>query len=140
MKIEPYKIINDVELGELKPSKAYVMLRALKSEIDEAIKKVEAELVGEITYLSNQEDLVVDGYKITHMQGRKSYNYKGCSVWREVDEERKRIERIIKLATNDSVSIVDNHTGEIIEPVEVKHGSGYIKMERAPKTLVEVIK
>lgn len=140
MKIEPYKIISDVELGEMKPSKAYVMLRALKSEIDEAMKKVEAELVSELTYLSNHEDLIVDGYKITHMQGRKSYDYKGCSLWREADAERKRIERIIKLATNDGVSVVDNHTGEIIEPVELKHGSGFIKMEHAPKTLVEIIK
>jgi hypothetical protein len=138
--IQPYEIVNNVMQGDIKPSKAYVILRALKSELDEAIKAVEAELVSEITYISDREDLIVDGFKITHMAGRKSYDYKGVSLWREADEERKRIERLIKIATNDGVSIVDQHTGEVIDPVEVKHGSGFIKMERAPKTLVEIIK
>lgn len=139
---EPYNLIQKVQDGQLKASNAYVTLRALKSEIEYAIKKIEGQLVDEITYLNDKEDLIVSGYKISHVAGRTSYDFTQSSMWKDADAEKKRIERLIKIATKDGVSIVDQHTGEIIEPVEMKQGNGYLKMEQVPtsKPLIDIIK
>ena len=136
---EPYNIIKKVEGGQIKASNAYVLLRFLKSEIEYAIKQIEGELVNEITYLDDKEPLIVDGHKITHVAGRISYDFKSSSMWKEADAEKRRIEKLIKVATVDEVSIVDQHTGEIIEPVKTKHGNGYIKMEKTNEDLQKVI-
>ena len=136
---EPYNLIKKVEGGHLKASNAYVMLRALKSEIEYAIEQIEGQLLDEITYLDDKEPLIVDGHKITHMAGRTSYDYKSCLMWKQADAEKRRIEKLIKVATIDGVSIVDQHTGEVIEPVEIKQGNGYIKMERTNVDLQKVI-
>jgi hypothetical protein len=136
---EPYNLIKKVEEGNLKASNAYVILRALKSEIEYAIKQIESQIIDELTYLDSKEALVVNGYKITHVAGRSSYDYKESSMWKEADTEKKRIERLIKVATKDGVSIVDQHTGEIIEPVKIKQGNGYIKMEQTNEDLQKII-
>ena len=136
---EPYNLIKKVEGGQLKASNAYVLLRSLKSEIEYAIKQIEGQLIEEITYLDDKEPLIIDGNKITHMAGRTSYDFKSSSMWKEADAEKRRIEKLIKVATKDKVSIVDQHTGEIIEPVEIKQGNGYIKMEKTNEDLQEVI-
>jgi hypothetical protein len=136
---EPYNLIKKVEGGQLKASNAYVTLRALKSEIEYAIKQIESQIIDELTYLDSKEALVVNGYKITHVAGRSSYDYKESSMWKEADTEKKRIERLIKVATKDGVSIVDQHTGEIIEPVKIKQGNGYIKMEQTNEDLQKII-
>ncbi len=136
---EPYNLIKKVEEGNLKASNAYVTLRALKSEIEYAIKQIESQIIDELTYLDNKEALVVSGYKITHVAGRSSYDYKESLMWKEADTEKKRIERLIKVATKDGVSIVDQHTGEVIEPVQIKQGNGYIKMEQTNEDLQKII-
>lgn len=136
---EPYNLIQKVQNGQVKASNAYVTLRALKSEIEYAIKQIEGQIVDELTYLDSKEALVVNGYKITHVAGRSSYDYKESSMWKEADTEKKRIERLIKVATKDGVSIVDQHTGEIIEPVQIKQVNGYIKMEKSNEDLQKII-
>jgi hypothetical protein len=136
---EPYNVIKKVQDGHLKASNAYVTLRALKSEIEYAIKQIEGQIVDELTYLDSKEDLIVSGFKLSHIAGRTSFEFKNNSMWNDVDAEKKRIERLIKVATKDGVSIVDESTGEIIEPVPTKQGNGYIKMERSNDDLQKII-
>ena len=136
---EPYNLIKKVEGGQLKASNAYVTLRALKSEIEYAIKQIESQIIDELTYLDSKEALVVNGYKITHVAGRSSYDYKESFMWKEADTEKKRIERLLKVSITDGVSIVDQHTGEVIEPVQIKQGNGYIKMEQTNEDLQKII-
>jgi hypothetical protein len=124
-------LVQQAEEGLIKPSHAYVQLRALKSEIDEGLKAVESLVVDELTKLNDKEELVALGHKISHMKGRTSFAYKECDKWEEVNSERKRIEGLIKVATQQNAEIVDKETGEIIEPVTIKNGKGYLKMERA---------
>ncbi len=136
---EPHNVIKKVQDGHLKASNAYVTLRALKSEIEYAIKQIESQIIDELTYLDSKEALIISGYKITHVAGRSSYDYKESLMWKEADTEKKRIERLIKVATKDGVSIVDQHTGEVIEPVQIKQGNGYIKMEQTNEDLQKII-
>lgn len=124
-------IKQSVERGEMKASRAYVELRSIKSEIDDILKDVEREVVGELTQLNDKEELIVLGYKISHVKGRVTYNYKQSEVWNEKKNALKEVEEKLKQATKMKAEIVDKETGEIFEPVEVKHGAAYLKMEKA---------
>ena len=132
------ELLEQYQEGNIKASKAYVQLRAIKSELDDVIKDIETGLVDEITMMGN-EDLVVDGFKISHMKGRTSLDYKVSDVWNEYKESLKLVEEKLKQATKLKVDIVDPESGEVYEPLPVRHGKGFIKMERAPKTLVEIL-
>jgi hypothetical protein len=65
------------------------------------------------------------------MQGRTSLDYKASDVWNEYKESLKNVEEKLKQATKLKVDIVDPESGEVYEPVPVRVGKGYIKMERA---------
>jgi len=125
-----YQLLTDYQEGNIKASKAYIQLRAIKSELEEVIKEVEDGLVDEITRMGN-EDLVVDGFKISHMKGRESLDYKASDVWNEYKESLKLVEEKLKQATKLKVDIVDPESGEVYEPLPTKYGAGFIKMERA---------
>lgn len=127
----PSEIHNDCMEGIIKASKAYVLLRNHQTELDKYIKEVESLLVDEITHLDDKESLISLGYKIRHMKGRATFDFKSSSKWIELNNERKRVESLIKVATKENSEIVDKETGEIIEPVHIKHGKGFFKMEKA---------
>lgn len=124
------ELLEQYQEGNIKASKAYVQLRAIKSELDDVIKDVETGLVDEITRMG-KEDLIVDGFKISHMQGRTSLDYKASDVWNEYKASLKEVEEKLKQATKLKVDIVDPESGEVYEPVPMRQGKGYIKMERA---------
>lgn len=119
------------EQGLIKPSEAFVRLRALKSEIEDSLKSVESLVVDELTLLDDKEDLISLGFKITHMKGRSTFNFKECDKWNEINNERKRVEGLVKVATQQNAEIIDKETGELIEPVTIKNGKGFLKMEVA---------
>lgn len=123
-------LVLQAQNGIIKASEAFVQLRAVKSEIEDSIKEVEPLVIDELTLLHDKEDLISLGFKITHMKGRTSFNYKESSMWNNTDNERKRIEKLIKVATQQNAEIIDKETGEIIEPVSIKNGKGYLKMEK----------
>lgn len=124
------QIYTAYETGQLPASKAYVKLRSLVSELQDMIKDIEADVVDELLRYGS-EDLVVEGNKISHVKGRATFDYKQCDLWTQTNNERKRIEQLIKTASTQKVEIVDKETGEIIEPVEIKNGKGYLKLEKA---------
>lgn len=116
--------------GIIKASDTFVQLRAMKSEIEESIKEIEPLVIDELTFLDDKEKLISLGFKITHIKGRTSFNYKECPMWNDTDNERKRIEKLVKVATQQNAEITDKETGEIIEPVSIENGKGYLKMEK----------
>lgn len=124
------EIIKQYHEGNMKASKAYVNIRSIKSEADEAIKELESGLIDEITMMGS-EDLIVDGNKISHVQGRTIYNYKSSEVWVKAKDDLSKIEEKLKQATKLKSDIVDNATGEVYEQIPVKQANGFIKMERA---------
>jgi len=123
------ELIKQWEEGQRPASQIYVELRRLKDDIDMALKSIEDNVMDELVRMNNYEDLVVYGKKIIEVQGRTTYHYKENSKWMEADQERKRIERLIKTATTDNVQIIDSETGEIIEPVTKSQGKSYLKLE-----------
>ena len=77
------------------------------------------------------EDLIVDGYKISHMKGRESLDYKASDVYNQYSNILKEVQEKLKQATKLKADIVDPETGEVYEPLPTKYGAGFFKMERA---------
>ncbi len=123
-------IAEKVRNGEMKPSNAYVGLRKLRDQIDYVIKSIEDEVMDELMLYSRHDDLIVDDRKIVHVAGRTTYDFKDSHTWNDINEQKKRIERMIKTATKDGVQIIDDETGEMYEPVPVKNSKSYLKIER----------
>ncbi len=130
------EIIKQYHEGNLKASKAYVSIRSIKSEAEDAIKELESGLIEEIIMMGN-EDLVVEGNKISHIQGRIIYNYKSSDVWVKAKHDLSIIEEKLKQATKLKSDIVDSATGEVYEQIPIKQASGFIKMERARMEVVK---
>lgn len=123
-------IAEQVKNGEMKPSNAYVGLRKLKDQIDSVIKSIEDDVMDELMHYNRHEDLVVGNVKIVQVAGRAMYDFKDSHTWNDINEQKKRIERMIKTATKDGVQIIDDETGEMYEPVPVKNAKSYLKIER----------
>jgi len=126
-------IAEKVRNGEMKPSNAYVGLRKLRDQIDHVIKSIEDEVMDELMLYSRHDDLIVDDRRIVHVAGRTTYDFKDSHTWNDINEQKKRIERMIKTATKDGVQIIDDETGEMYEPVPVKHSKSYLKIERVKR-------
>lgn len=126
-------IAEKVRNGELKPSNAYVALRKIKDQVDFVLKSIEDEVMDELMMYNRHEDLVVDDVRIVQVAGRTVYDFKDSHTWNDINEQKKRIERMIKTATKDGVQIIDDETGEMYEPVPVKHSKSYLKIERIRK-------
>lgn len=123
------ELIHLYKEGKVPASQVYIKLRELKQDIDKALKMLEDGVMDELVRMNNYEDLVVYGKKIVEVGGRTTYDYKQNNMWLDADNERKRIERLIKLATNDGVHVIDQETGEVVEPVNKKVGKSYLKLE-----------
>ena len=123
------KIISQYQEGHIKASIAYFNLRVLKSEIEDAIKSIENDLLEEIIRMG-PEDLIVQGHKISHVPGRVTYEYKTNHAWKQIYDNLKNVEQKLKQATKLGVEIIDPDTGELYEAVEKKEGKGYLKLEQ----------
>lgn len=123
------KILSQYQEGHIKASIAYFNLRLLKSEVEDAIKSLEDDLLEEIIRMG-PEDLIVEGHKISHVPGRVTFNYKTSATWNQKYDSLKKVEEKLKQATKLGVEIIDPDTGELYEAVEKKEGKGYIKLEQ----------
>lgn len=123
------EILSQYQEGHIKASIAYFNLRLLKSELEDAIKSIEDDLLEEIIRMG-PEDLIVEGHRISHVPGRVTFNYKTSATWNQKYDSLKKVEEKLKQATKLGVEIIDPDTGELYEAVERKEGKGYIKLEQ----------
>ena len=72
------------------------------------------------------------GAKIEIVEAGVKYAYQDCDKWQEIknkllplEEELKKIEEQIKIATKIGKSFVDESTGEIISPVQKISNTSY---------------
>lgn len=123
------EILKQYNEGHIKASVAYFNLRMIKSQVEDAIKDIENDLLDEIIMMG-PEDLIVEGHKISHVPGRVTFDYKSSPTWNEYRDKLKKVEEKLKQATKLGVEIVDPDSGEVYEAVEKKEGKGYIKLEQ----------
>jgi serine/threonine-protein kinase RIO1 len=117
-----------IEDGNVNPLRAFIELKNLSDMIFSMQDSIKEAAINE--YMKyGKEDLVIDGYKIEKMNGRKIWKYDHSSAWQAANERRKTLEMLMQKAHNGS-SIVDGDTGEIIEPAVVTYTSETLKLTK----------
>jgi len=115
-------LLLDIENGEISPIVAYKYLRSFEWTIKNALKLIE----------NQTRDMVEESpleYKEFRISIRKTYDIKSNAYYNskyeelqiaEKLDEMKKIEKLVKVATDNWESII-TEDWEIIEPVEVKN-------------------
>ena len=76
-----------------------------------------------------KEEVVIDGFKIEQVPGRKLWKYDHSSAWQQVNERRKTLETLMQKAHNGA-SIVDGDTGEVVEPATLTYTAETLRLTR----------
>jgi len=112
-----YEELEKIENGEQKPFEAYVQLKALIDEAKTLKDRLKDHVTREASEYPDGDPPVALGHKI-EVRSRTNYSYKECDIYNRLSARRKKLKDQIKMATNDpDISITDEETGEIIEPV-----------------------
>lgn len=92
---------------------AHVIAKAQEQVKEYAIKEAE-------TY--NENKFTFAGRTFTKVPARQMVKFDHVPQWKELAERRKRIEQLsLQAAKTFGVTIVDDETGEVIEPAQISY-------------------
>lgn len=126
LEYEINRIASDAIEGNTDAMKAFIRLKALASYVADSIKAVEPSALLKADDYEGQELM---GNIIRTQQGAR-YDYKHYEGWKEINDKRKRLEKIMKDACNSNTEALDPETGEVIPPAEKKLTKVFIKLEK----------
>jgi len=113
--------------GEASALEVFALLKTEEKKMqdffDKAKEQIEEAALNEANTFT-EKSFEFKNYKIEKRQGRAIYNYKNVGIWNRLKEKMSTIEKLSKLASesrNFGKTIVDDDTGEVIEPCEVKY-------------------
>lgn len=122
-----FELAHQVAEGNKNPLDAYVELKILLSEVQDALSSIEPLAIEErIKY--GKENLVRRGFLIEYSDGTPRYSYKHYGAWAEASESVKKIEEMMKQSAKLGKTIVDDGTGEIIEPAVVTYTKPFLRL------------
>lgn len=113
-------IVQDVKDGNQSALDVYPELNEFAKSVDSLRKELYDDVIEEASHYDKKEDIIKGNYKIS-IASRSYPQYKqddGCSV---LDQKLKSRKSLIKKATEKGEPLLDPETGELIEPVDVKH-------------------
>jgi hypothetical protein len=122
-----FELAEQVAEGNKNPLDAYIELKTLLSEVQDALSSIEPLAIAErIKY--GKENLVRQNFLIEYSDGTPRYSYKHYGAWGEANEHVKRIEEMMKQSAKLGKTIVDDSTGEIIEPASVTYTKPFLRL------------
>jgi len=129
-------IYNKVINGEISALHAYTELYQAKKEIDEQLEAIKDLAVDERN-LYGKESPIINGFQIEKSPGRKVWDYTGVSSWTSLKDKMKQIEKHAQAVAVQGVEIIDNETGEIIEPAKISYAKDTLRLmqPKQPKTI-----
>ena len=107
--------------GDAYALKALATLNDMAQAIANAQERVKEYAMKEAdTYEGNK--FVFAGRTFTKVPARQMVKYDHVPQWKELAEKRKRIEQLsLQAAKTFGVTIVDDETGEVIEPAQITY-------------------
>lgn len=115
-----------VDNGQTNPLKAYVEIKRLSQLLDQIKDTLQDQAIGErMKY--GKEEVVIDGYKVEQVPGRKNWKYDHSSQWQSINERRKAIESLMQ-NSYAGASIIDGETGEEIEPALLSYSKETLRL------------
>lgn len=115
-----YSINSQIENGEIDPVTWYIQLKKIEKALDDAKEYAYAEASKHLCIMNKLElENLPLGAKWRET-GRTTYEYSANEWYKAKQEEVKRIEKLIKIATDNQSCIADPETGEQIYAVPFK--------------------
>jgi len=124
------KLISDALNGDADPLDAFISLRTIKKQVEDALKQVEdAAMIEAAKYGKSFEH---NGYKIGLKDGSKRFTYKGVEAWDDVEAQKKKIEELLKMSWANNEKGIQSVTddGEVIPVPKVSYGKSSITLEK----------
>jgi hypothetical protein len=121
----PKIIRQEAENGNRSALSAYILLRRMLEDLTADAEAVKELAIREHQERHSSEEVTIDGAVVKKHPGRAMYDYKGIQQWVLQNQKLKAIEDKAKYAAQVAVSkggqVVDEDTGEIIEPAKVTY-------------------
>lgn len=121
------ELANGVESGDADALKAFVSLKLALSELSDLVDKI-APLAIEKRLSYGKENPVINGFAIEYSEGTPRYSYKHYGAWAQASEQLKTIEEMMKQSAKLGKTIIDESTGEVIEPATVAYSKPFLKL------------
>lgn len=110
--------------GETDPLEAYAFLNRVEKAAEPLKKAVKEEAIAKaLEYGSDKEPFQYKGSEFRFQKGRSIYSFKHIESWSKLEENKKRIEELAKLAAKNNAEVVDKETGELIAPAHVTYAA-----------------
>ena len=112
---------------EVDPLNAYIELKTALSELTDAIESL-TPLAIEQRLKYGKENLIRNGFMVEYSEGTPRYSYKHFEAWAKQSEELKAIEEMMKQSAKLGRVILDEETGEVIEPAKVTYTKPFLRL------------
>ena len=107
----------DVAEGNLDPLEVFGFLQVLRKEAELMEKAVKEEAMDAAMALGvDKAPTTYKGFSVKFVPSRTSYKFDHIGPWKEVEERKKYLEELAKLAAKKGGDQVDSETGELIPP------------------------
>lgn len=137
------KVVEDVLEGWTNPLEAFIVFNDVKKKIDKGIKEIYE--LAEDESLAHGKTYNYQGYKITNVEGRRSFDYSGCAEIVELEKhlkERKEFYKKAKISSDaggwsEVQTLPDGTTREVFQDSNnellvaptIKYSKSFIKIE-----------
>lgn len=113
-------IMAQVVDGEAYALTAFAKLNDIAQAITSAQERVKEYALKEADTYYDENKFTFAGRTFTKVPARQMVKYDHVPQWKELAERRKRIEQLsLQAAKTFGVTIVDDETGEVIEPAQI---------------------
>ena len=107
----------DVAEGNRDPLEVFGFIQVLRKESEKMEKAVKEEAMEKALALGvDKAPTTYKGLLVKWVPSRTSYKYDHIGPWKEVEERKKYLEELAKLAAKNGSDQVDSETGEVIPP------------------------
>ncbi len=102
----------------------YGILQVIRKAVEPIEKAVKQAAMKEaVDAGADKEPVRYFGFEFRHKNGARRFEFKHIPAWVEIDEERKKIEKIAKTAEEMGQPMPNPDTGEMISPAHCKHNN-----------------
>ena len=129
-------ITNDVLNGNRDALEVFIAFKSISDVLDKSKKIIDEVAMNEVEKYQNEN---YKGFKVSVVQGRKMFDFKGIKEYSEKQKELKEIEDKYKSAfegvQKGTVQIEGENwidqNGEILPLPKISYGKSYIKLEKS---------
>lgn len=112
----------EVAEGNADALETYSFLQIVRKKADDMEKAVKDEAMETAMALGvDKAPTTYKGCLIKFVPSRTTYKFDHIGPWAEVNERRKYLEELAKLAAKKGAEQVDSETGELIPPAQAQH-------------------